>query len=115
MTIFTKCFWLDAFERAVKTFAQTLLGIIGVSSFTPLNAKWGEVLIGSGFAAGISVLTSIVSANLVSRSLSPASVVPTESGPREDRDRGQAPLMWLVYLVVFIVVIIVLFKVLDRV
>jgi hypothetical protein len=31
------------------------------------------------------------------------------------RDRGQSPIMWIVYLVVFVVVVIILLKVLDRV
>jgi len=110
MTIFNKCWMLDALERAVKTFAQALLGIIGASSFTPLEAKWGEVFIGSGFAAGVSVLTSIVSAGIVTRSLSPASVVPVEPGPREDR--GNIGLIEVVAVLVGICAVIWLVRVL---
>lgn len=58
----SKEFWLDAFERAVKTFAQALLAVFLVSGVTVLNADWGTALATAGTAVLVSFLTSLVSA-----------------------------------------------------
>jgi hypothetical protein len=60
--MFSKTFWLDAAERAVKTFAQALLSIFIVSGVTVLNADWVTALATAGTAVLVSLLTSIVSA-----------------------------------------------------
>lgn len=62
--LFTGSFWLDALERAIKTAAQTILGLIGtnVTDVTALN--WQEVGIVTGVTAGLSILTSIVSSGI---------------------------------------------------
>lgn len=60
--MFTKTFWLDAAERAVKTFAQALLSIFIVSGVTVLNADWATALATAGTAVLVSLLTSLVSA-----------------------------------------------------
>ena len=60
--MFTAAFWRDAGERALKTFAQTFLGILAVSGVTVLNLDWTESLAIAGTATLGSVLTSIVSA-----------------------------------------------------
>lgn len=60
--MFTKTFWLDATERAAKTFAQALLSVFIVSGVTVLNADWLTALATAGTAVLVSVLTSIVSA-----------------------------------------------------
>lgn len=59
--MFTKTFWLDAGERALKTFAQVLLSVFAVSGVTVLNADWTEALAVAATATLGSFLTSIVS------------------------------------------------------
>lgn len=58
--MFTKQFWQDAFERAVKTAAQTAVVAIGAAAgFDLFTADWQTV---GGAAAGgfvLSVLTSL--------------------------------------------------------
>ena len=63
--MFTREFWLEASERALKTFAQTLLAMVGaVSVFDVLSADW-QTLIGVSLGAALlSYLTSIVSAEI---------------------------------------------------
>jgi hypothetical protein len=61
--MWSKAFWLDAGERAVKTGAQTLLASVPLSALAT-GLDWGTVATGGGVAlcaAGISILTSIAS------------------------------------------------------
>lgn len=51
----THQFWMRTFERAVKTFAQSLLAILGVSGVGLLNAPWITALSTAGMAALMSV------------------------------------------------------------
>jgi hypothetical protein len=64
--LFTKSFWLDAGERAAKTFAQALLAVFLVSGTTVLNANWATALATAGTAVLVSFLTSLVSAGKAS-------------------------------------------------
>lgn len=57
----THQFWMRTFERAVKTFAQSLLAILGVSGVGLLNAPWITALSTAGMAALLSVLMSVTS------------------------------------------------------
>jgi hypothetical protein len=60
--MFTKKFWLDALERAAKTFAQDLaapLAIVGVGH--AVNVPWLQTMEVGGVAALLSVLMSIIS------------------------------------------------------
>lgn len=61
----TSAFWVGALDRAVKSFAQTLLLIWGAGSgLDLLHVDFGSAIsLGAG-AAVLSVLTSIVSAPL---------------------------------------------------
>ena len=60
--MFTGQFWKAAFERAVKTFAQTLLALLAVDGLDWVNVNWGDTFLAAGIAAGLSVLSSIVTA-----------------------------------------------------
>jgi predicted phage tail protein len=59
--VFTKLFLEDSGERAVKTFAQALLGVLLVQGATIATVHWGTALAAGGTAALISLLTSVVS------------------------------------------------------
>lgn len=59
----TTKFWLDAFERAVKTFAVSLLAAIAVySGFSDVN--WHDSLSTAGLAAVGSILASVGSSTV---------------------------------------------------
>ena len=62
--LFTGSFWLDALERAIKTAAQTVLGLIGTNVADVTSLDWHEVGIATAFTTGLSILTSIVSSGI---------------------------------------------------
>lgn len=61
--MWSKDFWFDALERAIKTFAQfvitltTFSGVVG--DFT--KCDWKFILINSSIGAGLSIMFSIAS------------------------------------------------------
>jgi hypothetical protein len=57
--MFTKSFVLQLLERAIKTFAQTLVALAGASHWLTLD--WVQLAATAAIAAGLSVLTSIAS------------------------------------------------------
>jgi hypothetical protein len=57
----TKKFGLDAVERAVKTFAQSLIALIGVGAVNIVTLPWSDILAVSATAGVLSLLTSVVS------------------------------------------------------
>jgi len=59
--MFTKSFLLQLAERAIKTFAQTLVALAGASQMDWLNLDWQHLTATAAIAAGLSVLTSIAS------------------------------------------------------
>ncbi|AGL19485.1 holin [Actinoplanes sp. N902-109] len=62
--MWTKKFWKQAGERAVKSAAQALIGLWPLDQFNVLHA---DVPLAAGLAVGaavLSVLTSIVTANV---------------------------------------------------
>jgi len=61
--MFTKAFALATLERAVKTFAQSLIGALAVASGLT-DAPWSAALSAAGLATLVSVLTSVVSAGV---------------------------------------------------
>lgn len=79
--MFTTAFWKAAAERAVKTFAQTLVVLLGAGAVDVLSIDWVKALSLSAGAALVSVLTSIGS-DWVSKadgpSLTDAEVLPQE-------------------------------------
>jgi len=58
--MFTKKFWADAGQRAVRAFASTLLSVLTVGATHLLSVPWEGALTASGGAALVSLLTSIV-------------------------------------------------------
>lgn len=61
-------FWTATLERAVKTFAQTAVGILTAQTIGLFDADWTGVLSAAGMATVISVLTSIGSGGVGSDS-----------------------------------------------
>jgi hypothetical protein len=59
--VWSLAFLKDAAERALKTFAQSLLAALTLSGVDVLHLDWGQTLSVAGTATAISVLTSIVS------------------------------------------------------
>lgn len=57
--MFTKDFWSQALQRSVRTVAQTVISMIGVSTFSVWTVNWHEI-VGVGLGAGlISLLMSL--------------------------------------------------------
>lgn len=73
-------FWIAAVERAVKTFAQTAVGILSAEAVGLFDADWAGVLSAAGMATVISVLTSIGSGGVGSDSPSLAGETLTPRG-----------------------------------
>ncbi|MGH2394679.1 MAG: holin [Candidatus Limnocylindria bacterium] len=60
--MFTYRFWQLASERAIKTFAQSLVAILSATGVGLLTAPWSTALSTAGMAALLSMLTSMASA-----------------------------------------------------
>jgi len=58
-----KLFWIATGERAVKTFAQSLVALFA-AGVTILNIDWQQGLAVAATAAVVSVLTSVASVRL---------------------------------------------------
>lgn len=80
--MFTSLFWRAASERAVKTFAQTMVALLSVGGIGLHNAPWTTSLSAAGMAALLSLLTSIASERVGDRE--------TPSLVRSDSAAGQA-------------------------
>ena len=61
--IWTVAFWKGAGERAIKTFFQTFVALIGTSAVILQDVDWLFILSGSVLAAVLSIATSIGNAN----------------------------------------------------
>jgi predicted phage tail protein len=89
MKIFTKKFAIDAAERALNTFAQTLLVVLGAAGLgvTGFEAvEWGGALSVSGAAALVSLLKSVAVATSTT-DIAPAPE-PVEVPDLDGRHRG---------------------------
>lgn len=58
--MWTISFWKDSIERAVKTAAQTVVGLL-VAGATILDIDWGQAAAVTATAMLASVLTSLIS------------------------------------------------------
>ncbi|MFN2495776.1 MAG: holin [Pseudonocardiaceae bacterium] len=65
--MFTYLFWRLAFERAFKTFLQTLVALLSINGIGLLDAPWPTALSAAGMAALLSLLTSMASEPLGER------------------------------------------------
>ena len=52
-------YWKATGERALKTFFQVLLAVVGTDALGALSADWNQALAVAGMSAGLSVLTSL--------------------------------------------------------
>lgn len=70
MTIFSKAFWLGATERALKTFAQSLVAalVVGVGV---LDIDWVGALSVAAAATLASLLTSVANADFTAGVVEP--------------------------------------------
>lgn len=62
--MWTAQFWKDAGERALKTFAQALIAVLGAGAVDLMSVGWKQDLSVAGGAALLSLLTSIGSAKV---------------------------------------------------
>lgn len=72
--LFTKDFWLDAIERAIKAAAASAVSFFTVGVMPKVELPWQNVLTGAGIAALASVLLAVASAP-VDGTVSPASLL----------------------------------------
>lgn len=83
---FSRVFWQSTFERAIKTFIQTVIAA-GVIGTTPLlNIDWQDLLLTGAGAALLSVLTSL-GGSQVGTTGDPSLVKPLEVGDEAPRAR----------------------------
>ena len=59
--MFTTLFLRQSVERAVKTFAQTIVALAGAKQMDWMTLDWKQLLATSAIAAVLSILTSIAS------------------------------------------------------
>ena len=76
----TRTFWIDAAERAIKTFAQTLLAYFGADTFDVLQADWPNALSIALGAVVLSLLMSLASLRLGSSGTASATDVVEPAG-----------------------------------
>ena len=60
----TTAFWIDAGERAVRTFAQALVAMLVAGFVFTDPAAWGEALLSAAAAALVSLLTSVAASGV---------------------------------------------------
>ena len=60
----TRRFWVDAAERAIRTFAQALIGAITAGLVVTDAAQWKAAGIAAAVAALVSLLTSVAASGV---------------------------------------------------
>ena len=82
----TGAFWSAAIERAIRTFAQSIIAVVSVAGFTPADVDWKQLLAVGGIAAGVSLLTSVASSGVGNAGPSLASEVLSPPAPAVPAD-----------------------------
>jgi len=59
--MFTTAFWKATAERAVKTFAQSLVALLGSNAVDIFKTSFAETVYAALIATGLSVLSSLAS------------------------------------------------------
>jgi len=77
--MFTKAFWAGALERALKTFAQSLVAALSVGTGL-LHVDWTTALDVAAGATVLSVLTSLATVTTVVAT-TPPSAAPADPSP----------------------------------
>ena len=86
MMSFSRDFWSLAFERMIKTIAQTAVATITASTFIPtVGDAWVTVATTSGLAGLVSVLTSLSSYDAVQKAIT----APIEADVKVAVEAGQ--------------------------
>lgn len=62
--MYSTAFWKATGERAVRTFAQALIALIGVGAVSIVVLPWQEMLLVAATAALLSVLTSVTASSV---------------------------------------------------
>jgi hypothetical protein len=80
LSIYTKLFWKDTFERVLATLAQVLLAVLGVDGLDLLQVDTTALLSTLAIAAALVVLKAVIAAVATNNSstVSPASFAPTK-------------------------------------
>ncbi len=63
-SLWSRAFWAAAFERAVKTFAQSLAALLAADGAGLVGASWWAHLSVAGMASVLSILTSVASSGV---------------------------------------------------
>lgn len=80
----SKAFWIDAGERAIRTFAQALIGAITAGLVVTDAAQWKAAGIAAAVAALVSLLTSVAASGVGDQST--PSLLPTVEQPDPNDD-----------------------------
>lgn len=59
MGLSSKAFWVDALERAVRTVAQAMLGMLTAGQLSLLTVDWKNLVAVAGLAGIVSLLMSV--------------------------------------------------------
>jgi hypothetical protein len=84
--MFTQYFWKATLERAVKSFAQSLLALLSAQQLGLFDVDWVTTSSTAGMVALLSVLTSLASTQ-VGNAQDPSAL---PSGPPPERESARA-------------------------
>lgn len=98
--LFSKVFWADALERAIRAGAWCLLGLLGADATVIDRAlNWADMLTTAGYAALLSLLASVASNTLNPASASDsASLLPASVDPPQDKGSAAGEIVLAVTL-----------------